>query len=175
MLLLVWHCSRSLRTHSLNCCVCVGCVFAAGDLWLLSADNASTLLDAVLESFRIHDRAVSAAPRTLTMLVLQLLYGWGSTMFFQMQPDFILDDAGEAAVLAGMFLSMETEANSRNVSAQAHDSRASGLKYHKCAALACTTYVCLPGAILVARLCRPPGLALCRPWYCIARCACHVC
>jgi CBS domain-containing protein len=30
----------------------------AGDLWLLNADDASTLLDAVLESFRIQDRAV---------------------------------------------------------------------------------------------------------------------
>jgi CBS domain-containing protein len=30
----------------------------AGDLWLLNADDASTLLDAVMESFRIQDRAV---------------------------------------------------------------------------------------------------------------------
>jgi hypothetical protein len=30
----------------------------AGDLWLLAADDASTLLDAVLESFRIQDRMV---------------------------------------------------------------------------------------------------------------------
>lgn len=30
----------------------------AGDLWLLNADDASTLLDAVLESFRIQDRSV---------------------------------------------------------------------------------------------------------------------
>lgn len=35
------------------------CPAAAGDLWLLAADDASTLLDAVLESFRIQDRAVS--------------------------------------------------------------------------------------------------------------------
>lgn len=34
---------------------------AAGDLWLLSADDNSTLLDAVMESFRIHDRAVSTS------------------------------------------------------------------------------------------------------------------
>jgi hypothetical protein len=34
---------------------------AAGDLWLLSADDHSTLLDAVMESFRIHDRAVSSS------------------------------------------------------------------------------------------------------------------
>jgi hypothetical protein len=31
---------------------------AAGDLWLLTADDASTLLDAVLESFRIQDATV---------------------------------------------------------------------------------------------------------------------
>jgi hypothetical protein len=37
------------------CCCC-----AAGDLWLLNADDASTLLDAVMESFRIQDRAVSS-------------------------------------------------------------------------------------------------------------------
>jgi len=36
----------------------VGKVQHAGDLWLLSADDHSTLLDAVMESFRIHDRAV---------------------------------------------------------------------------------------------------------------------
>jgi hypothetical protein len=34
---------------------------AAGDLWLLNADDASTLLDAVMESFRIQDRAVSSS------------------------------------------------------------------------------------------------------------------
>lgn len=40
---------------------------AAGDLWLLSADDHSTLLDAVMESFRIHDRAVSG-----------MVVSWGS-------------------------------------------------------------------------------------------------
>lgn len=30
----------------------------AGDLWLLNADDASSLLDAITESFRIHERAV---------------------------------------------------------------------------------------------------------------------
>jgi hypothetical protein len=30
----------------------------AGDLWLLSADDASTLMDAVMESFRIQDQNV---------------------------------------------------------------------------------------------------------------------
>lgn len=43
-------------------CVCLcTCNAAAGDLWLLNADDASTLLDAVMESFRIQDRAVSTA------------------------------------------------------------------------------------------------------------------
>lgn len=31
----------------------------AGDLWLLNADDASTLMDAVTESFRIQDQHVS--------------------------------------------------------------------------------------------------------------------
>jgi len=30
----------------------------AGDLWLLNADDASTLMDAVIESFRIQDQHV---------------------------------------------------------------------------------------------------------------------
>lgn len=33
----------------------------AGDLWLLNADDASTLMDAVMESFRIQDQLVSVA------------------------------------------------------------------------------------------------------------------
>jgi hypothetical protein len=38
-------------------------ITTAGDLWLLSADDNSTLLDAVMESFRIHDRAVREGGR----------------------------------------------------------------------------------------------------------------
>lgn len=33
----------------------------AGDLWLLNADDASTLMDAVIESFRIQDQHVRGA------------------------------------------------------------------------------------------------------------------
>lgn len=46
-------------------------VIAAGDLWLLSADDQSTLLDAVMESFRIHDRAVGAR---LDRIMLTMLH-----------------------------------------------------------------------------------------------------
>lgn len=50
----------SRHPHALPCLYARLCWPAAGDLWLLSADDNSTLLDAVMESFRIHDRAVSA-------------------------------------------------------------------------------------------------------------------
>lgn len=47
-------------TLTVRVCICLYVCPAAGDLWLLSADDHSTLLDAVMESFRIHDRAVSS-------------------------------------------------------------------------------------------------------------------
>lgn len=47
------------------------CVISAGDLWLLSADDNSTLLDAVMESFRIHDRAVGAGHSRIMPFMLQ--------------------------------------------------------------------------------------------------------
>jgi hypothetical protein len=51
----------TILLYPLCVCVCMYVCSAAGDLWLLSADDHSTLLDAVMESFRIHDRAVSSS------------------------------------------------------------------------------------------------------------------
>ena len=51
----------------------------AGDLWLLNADDASTLMDAVLESFRIRDQHVRAVGRfgyKLTADGMEVGEGW---------------------------------------------------------------------------------------------------
>jgi hypothetical protein len=57
------------------------CVAAAGDLWLLNTDDQSSLLDAVLESFRIQDAtvsmgAVAAGLRLVEHAAMSSRVGW---------------------------------------------------------------------------------------------------
>lgn len=49
----------------------------AGDLWLLNADDASTLMDAVLESFRIQDQHVSVHMHECVLVCVVVCAVWG--------------------------------------------------------------------------------------------------